>query len=330
MTGYHEEGLYVPYAYGEEQNKPYAPSRDGDDLLVTENFAPGNGDWPVAVMPDDLHDFWANIKTMYYTINVDVEVMRVNDDWGYVSFGYNEMVGLVTTGVTRRFYNHPNRSPGWHKTFERSAHNGVNANAVSAISIDLSKTVYAFKSRAPKGTYWFPKIKVDASINDAGMNMHVSSGGTDGYLSFDSVAPGTMPPIPSIGLSVMATGGATVVGDPILTAALKPLERYDMIHFYPKLGAPGTTVTIEQPACAPGWDKAAWREGFKHVKEVWIGDKKITTFNPNTHVTGQQKEFITVTIPAGAKTGPFRFMAKYDNQPGFDDYYHTWQDFSVR
>lgn len=332
MIGYHEEGLRLPFSYAREELKPYAPSLSGDELLTTASFVAGSGSWPVGLLPEDAHDFWANIKTMYYNITAAVEIVSTEEDpFGYSSFAVSSMASLSTAGVTRRFWNFPNRSPGWHRTFKRGT-TGLSPNAVEAVSIDFGQAVYAWKSRAPKGTYWFPKLEVEASLDGGGANLHITTGGTDGYLSFESLpgAVGTMPAIPSVGLSLAVNGAGQQVGSPALFGTMKALERYDMIDFYPKLGPAGTNVTIVQPACSPNWEHVDWREGFKHVKEVWIGDKKITTFNPNTHITGQQKEFITVTIPAGAKTGPFRFMAKYDNQPGFDDYYHTWQDFSVR
>jgi len=329
MLGYHEEGLHLPFAYAREELKPYAPSLDGDELLTTAKFVAGNGSWPVGLLPKDAHDFWANVKTMYYNITAAVMIVDEVNTFGFSS-AVTSMASLVATGVTRRFWNYPNRSPGYHRTYKVTP-GGIGANAVEAISIDFGKAVYAWRSRAPRGNYWFPKLDINAELKGGGAHLTISAGGTDGYLSFESLpgAVGTMPVIPSVGLSLAVTG-STQVDSPALYGTVKALERYDMIDFTPKLGPAGTVVKIEQPACSNSFASTAWREGFKHVKEVWIGDKKISTFNPNAHITGQQKEIITVTIPAGAKTGPFRFMAKYDNQSGYDDYYFTWQDFSVR
>lgn len=331
MIGYQEEGLHVPFEYARQEGKPYAPSLNGDELLTTANFVAGDGKWPVGLLPADIHDFWANIKTMYYNLTAAVEVETIQNGQ-FATFGFTEMLSLSIAGVTRRYWNYPSSMPGWHRSFIRDGA-GVSANANTALSIDLSQTVYAWKSRAPRGEFWFPKVEIAAVLRGgSGSALSITAGGTDGYLSFENLpgAIGTMPPMPSIGLGLTVTSGSIQATNPVLWGTVKPLERYDMIDFYPKLGPAGTNVTIVQPACAPSWENTDWREGFKHVKEVWIGDKKISTFNPNVHVTGQQKEFITVTIPVGAKTAPFRFVAKYDNQPGYDDYYFTWQDFSVR
>lgn len=327
-------GTCIPFEYADMAKKPYLPSGDAEDPNV--RIALGSGDWPAALFKEDIFEFWQHIKSMYYSFTVTISTEDTNTTQ-YATTTSGGMASLTATGVTRRFLAGPNRSPGYHTTFRsvRGLTGGspmVSANSVSDFRMDLSKTVYGYKNKRPAGRYWFPQIKVAAEMRSGSHGLSLTSGGTDGFLDIRGPAGAgwAMPVFPMIGLSATLTSGSAQVGSPMIDASVKVMERYDMITFTPLFGPAGTRVTIVQPAVSVGFAAASIREGFKHVKEVWLGDTKITTFNPILDITGQHKDIITVVIPIGCGSARFNFIAKYDNLPGKDDYYYTGDDFRVR
>lgn len=310
------------------ERKPYLPSGAGPDESVKMSL--GTGEWPVGLLKEDAYDFWQNVKSMFYRYTVTIEVVSNMVDAFASGIAVSDMASLTTTGVTRRFWNFPNRSPGYHATY-RGKNGIINGNATADFRIDMSKAVYGLKSRRPVGPFWFPQIKIAAVMQSGGHSMTLNSGGTDGFLDIGapSGAGWAMPVFPMIGLSATLTSTGSQVGDPIIDAAVKVMERYDMITFSPRKGPAGTVVTIVQPPVSDTYADAKIREGFRNVKEVWLGDRKITTFNPLTDIQGQYKEIIKVTIPAGFGSDRFNFIAKYDNLVGKDDYYYTPDNFRV-
>lgn len=325
---YTNEGGLPPFGFAEKMLKPYNAEGTGPDQNI--KVALGNGDWPVGMLAEDAFDFWQNVKSMYYKYTVTIEVVSNMLDAFASGIATSDTASLTATGVTRRFWNYPNRSPGFHATY-RGKNGIINQNSTSDFHLDFSQCVYGFTGKRPAGWYWFPQIKVAAVLQSGGHSMSLTNGGTDGFL--DIGAPSgvswAMPVFPMIGLSATLTSTGSQVGSPIIDASVKVMERYDMIYFTPKFGPPGTVVTIFQPAVSDTYTDAKIREGFRNVKEVWLGDRKINTFNPATDIQGQYKEIIKVTIPPGSSSGEFSFIAKYDVQVGKSDFYSSPDEFHV-
>ena len=327
-------GTCIPFEYADRAYKPYLPSGEAEDPNV--RVALGSGDWAAGMLKQDIFEFWQSVKSMYYTFTVTISTEDIHTTQ-FATTTSGGMASLTASGVTRRYLAGPNRSPGYHTTFRGVRGAGgsaplISANSVSDFRIDLSKTVYGYKNNRPTGLFWFPEIKVAAQLRAGSHGLTLSSGGTDGFLDIrgPSGAAWAMPVFPMIGLSATLTSGSVQVGSPMIDATVKVMERYDMITFTPLFGPAGTRVTIVQPPVSESFLAADIREGFKHVKEVWFGDTKITTFNPILDITGQNKDIITVVIPTGCGSARFNFIAKYDNLPGKDDYYYTGDDFRVR
>ncbi|NBQ67414.1 MAG: hypothetical protein EBU46_00740 [Nitrosomonadaceae bacterium] len=325
LTGDHNNPFRGPVAI---RNGYY--DEDGKTIITAPNAI---GDWPVGFTSAAAYDFWANIKSMYYHIEAAVQAEQAILDEalgpgiGAGSFGSMRSGSVV--GITRRFWNYTARAPGEHRTYH-GANGIVQPEAVGDIRIDFSKVFFDRQSSRPAGWWWYPKIHIAAAMKEGGFT--VVNGGSDGYFSFMNPpgVVGAMPSIMDIGITVTTSGSGTPVDAVVVHAAdIKPIERYDDITFSPLMGPPGTEVTITLPSCSAAFVGSNLREAFKFVKELWIGDKRIDTFDPATSIQGAFKDTIVVTIPEGATTSAFRFRAAYSSA-NTDDYYTTREKFVVR
>jgi hypothetical protein len=324
-------GLYSPFEYAELNRKPYDASGADEDQVI--KAVAGAGDYSTYLFKDDIFDFWMNVKSMYWKIDVSYDAVGGSSDQGGTladGFGGGSSVhqknGFIS-GLTRRFWTSPNRSPGVHLSY-RAANGIVNPSGLGDIRIIFDKAIYGINN-SRKTRSWFVGVHVEATMNNVGA--HITGGGTDGYLDFKSApnAQGSLPFVPNTGLTCSIITPGVQADNANVLASIQPIERYDYIQFTPRFGPPGTQVKITLPAVSPSWSNSTIREAFRHVKKVGIGYKTISTFDPFTHITGTNKEEITVTIPVGAETGPFTFESKYDNAAGSDDYYFTRENFVV-
>ena len=332
MVGTVTGGFYaLSCGYSAKMTKPWDATLTQPDTVV--KASPGIGEWPVGMLERDAFDFWANIKSMYYVFNVQCLVLAVQQISGYATIAFPEFASISTVGVTRRFWDFPNRSPGIHTTY-REAGGVINQHSVNDLRIDFSQMMYGY-NRSRKRWDWYPRCNIRAELQDSTsvsvpVGFSLTLGGSDGQLAFQGPAGQAWagPKIPNLPITVTVTSPNGQVENATVIAQATVVERYDMIDFVPFGGGPSTPVTITMHPVDPLNTNSVVREGFKHVKEVWLGNEKLT-FNPASDITGQFHETINVVTPPQGRdrtAAPFRFFASYGTQ-GHDDYYHTLRNF---
>lgn len=272
--------------------------------------------WPIGILPKDIFDVWANVKTFSYNIDVD---FSVSSDF-YTGLGgsvdYQDTERLYVTGILKRcFISSGSMFKFAFKSFPKK---GSTKTSTDQVIIDFTKGFADYRQvgNQMKNIWWFPYIKLEI----AGQTGYILNGSTDKTsLSVEGTA---WTPIP---FEVRQTTAGVPISNPTVhRSAFQVIERIDDITFTPKSAIAGSTeVTITLPAHNPSYDSSAWREGFTDVVSLSFGGEETTNFTKIE--TAGVIDTIKVVPPLGSKTGVISFKAIADpTKPDLTtDYYHT-------
>jgi hypothetical protein len=149
-------------------------------------------------------------------------------------------------------------------------------------------------------------------------------------------------------LNATVPGNGSATGFAI-TGTGRVIEVYSQIFSDKDVARVGDSITFTCPPYTSRFGAVhdhSSRDGFKYVKSIWFGgeipvDVTSAMLSTSSSESAPTLDQLTVTVPAGAKTGPIRFVSKFTNEnlpdedrtesdKQRDDYFNTRFDLMIR